>query len=122
MPSATPACPRLPTRFHLDKAEVVGSSPTSPISAFAGICCTGDLRLYGCDRWFVVTLSQPRRRRGPPDWLLETSAYWVATGENYLARGAQAGRRTEAVERVGQRSYSVRFAFYPVEVAVWEFA
>ena len=36
MPWATPGCPRLPTRFHLDKAEVVGSSPTSPIVEFAG--------------------------------------------------------------------------------------
>ena len=31
MPSATLGCPRLPTRFHLDKAEVAGSSPASSI-------------------------------------------------------------------------------------------
>ena len=53
---------------RLDKAEVAGSSPASPIGPFAGICCSGGLRLHGCDRWFVATLSQLRRRSHPPDW------------------------------------------------------
>jgi hypothetical protein len=36
--------------IRLDKAEVVGSSPTSPISRFARVCYAGDLRLRGRDR------------------------------------------------------------------------
>ena len=74
MPSATPGCPRLPTRFHLDKAEVAGSSPRRPSSslpttALAARMRSDDRRAVPrspWDRWRRLGgPSRPARRRVP---------------------------------------------------------
>ena len=92
MPSATPGCPRLPIRFHLDKAEVVGSSPTSPTSRFAGVCCAADLRLNGCDTQACRNSVATRKTAAPSGLPPETSAYRLRQAGT-ISREAYGGRR-----------------------------